>query len=130
VSAPARSHTNNPQILFKTFKDKIKELAIDTAKVAIPKLTKKLIQLKQEHKTVINNNSFNDHEKMAQAGPIHDQIDQLEKKRFQKAKNSTETRFTLEGETISKYWSLLNKENKPRDTIFSLRKPGSDSPLV
>ena len=128
MSAPARSHTNNPQIIFKTFKDKIKELAIDTAKIVIPKLTKKLIQLKQEHKAIINNNSLNEHEKMAQTGPIHDQIDQLEKKKFQKAKNSTKTRFTLEGETISKYWSLLNKENKPWDPIFSLWKPGSDPP--
>jgi len=128
ASAPTRTNTNNPQILFKTFKDEIKELAINTAKTAIPKLTKKLIQLKQEHKAIINNNSLSDHEKMAQTGPIHTQIDQLEKKKFQKAKNTTRTRFTLEGETISKYWSLINKENKPRDPIFSLRKLGSDPP--
>ena len=128
MSAPTCTNANNPQILFKTFKDRIKELAINTAKTTIPKLTKKLIQLKQEHKAIINNNSLSNHERMAQAGPIHNQIDQLEKKKFQKAKNTTRTRFTLEGETITKYWSLINKENKPCDPVFSLCKLGSDPP--
>jgi hypothetical protein len=98
----ARSHSNNPQILFKTFKDSIKKLAIAKAKTAIPKITKKLIQLKQEHKLIINNSSLSEPQRIAQAGPLSNQIEQLEKKKFQKAKNTTKTRFALEGETISK----------------------------
>ena len=130
-TAPAtRSNTNNPQILFKAFKDHIKELPIAQAKMAISKMTKKLTQLpvKQEHKSIINNSALTEPQRIAQAGPINDQMEQLKKKKFQKAKNTTKTRFALEGETISQYWSLLNKENQPRDPIFSLRKLGSDPP--
>jgi len=65
---------------------------------------------------------------MAKAGPIRDKIVQLEQKKFQKAKNTTKTCFALEGETISKYWSNLNKERKQRDPIFSLRRPNCDPP--
>jgi hypothetical protein len=128
-TAPAtRSNTNNPQILFKAFKDRIKELAIAQAKMAISKMTKKLTQLKQDHKSIINNSALTEPQRIAQAGPVNNQMEQLEKKKFRKAKNTTKTRFALEGETISQYWSLLNKENQPRDPIFSLQKLGSDPP--
>lgn len=51
---------------------------------------------------------------------------QLEQKKVQKAKITTKTCFALKGETISKYWSNLNKERKQRDLIFSLQKPNCD----
>src|ERR1700720_3923801 len=33
--------------------------------------------------------------------------------------------FDREGKAITKYWSNLNKENKPRDPIYSLKIPHS-----
>jgi hypothetical protein len=35
----------------------------------------------------------------------------------------------LEGETISRYWTQLNKEKTPRDTIQMLKYPGTDPPI-
>ena len=124
----ARTHNKNPQLLFKTFKDKIKEVAIAQAKTVIPKIVKSIILLKQEHQQIINDQTLTDLERMTKAGPVQDKITQLEQKRFQKAKNTTKMHFALEGETISKYWLNLNKEKKQRDPIFSLRKPNYDPP--
>jgi exonuclease III len=124
----ARTHNNNPQLLFKAFKEKVKETAIAQAKTAIPKITKSIILLKQEHQQIVNDRTLTDLERMAKAGPIAAKITQLEQKKFQKAKNTTKTHFALEGETISKYWSNLNKEKKQRDPIFSLRKPNCNPP--
>jgi len=50
----ARTHNNNPQLSFKMFKDKINEVAIKQAKTAIPKITKSIILLNQEHQRIIN----------------------------------------------------------------------------
>jgi len=118
----SRTQNKNPQLLFKTFKDTIKETATKRAKQTIPKIIKSIILLKQEHGTIINNPTLTEDEKMATAGPIQNRIEQLEKKRFQKAKMTTITRYALEGETVSKYWSNLNKKREPRDPIYSLRR--------
>ncbi|KAK6978285.1 hypothetical protein R3P38DRAFT_2449212, partial [Favolaschia claudopus] len=40
-----------------------------------------------------------------------------------KARISANIRNRLEGEVISKYWSMINKPQKPRDVIHRLRKP-------
>jgi hypothetical protein len=51
----ARTHNNNPQLSFKIFKDKIKEVAMKQVKTAIPKITKSIILLNQEHQQITNN---------------------------------------------------------------------------
>lgn len=66
----ARTHNNNPQLSFKVFKDKIKEVAIKQAKTAIPKITKSIILLNQEHQQIINDRTLTNLERMAKAGPI------------------------------------------------------------
>jgi hypothetical protein len=65
---------------------------------------------------------------MAEAGPIRNQIEKLQRKRFQKAKSSTQVHFSIEGETITKYWSALNKPKTPREPICSLKLPNSNPP--
>src|SRR6202050_1762270 len=106
-----RTHQKNPQLLHKEFKTQIKNLAIKRAKQAIPKMDKTISKLEDEHKEALNQSNKSEQEIMATAGPIREQIERLQRKRFQKAKHSTKVHFCIEGETISKYWSALNKPN-------------------
>ena len=123
-----RTYLANPQTLHKEFKNKIKETAIRRAKQATPKMQKRINKLEEEHERARNDPDKSEPERMALASSIQDQIERLKRKRFQKAKTSIKARFDREGESITKYWSNLNKENKPRDPIYSLKIPHSTPP--
>src|SRR6202050_338761 len=123
-----RTHRNNAKLLHKEFKGQIENLAIRRAKQAIPKMDKAISKLETEHEATLNQHGKSEKEIMATAGPIREHIEKLQRKRFQKAKHSTKAHFHVEGETISKYWSTLNKPNTPRDPVYSLKLPGSDPP--
>jgi hypothetical protein len=123
-----RTHRNNVQLLHRELKWQIRNLAIKRAKQAVPKMDKAIKKLETEHKTTLNQMGKSEQEIMAAAGPIHEQLEQLKRKRFQKAKNSTRVHFNIEGETISKYWSTLNKPKTPREPVYSLKIPRSNPP--
>ena len=123
-----RTHLVNPQILHKEFKTKIKDLAIRRAKQAVPKMDKTIRQLESELRKTWNAPDKNELEKMTLAGTIQDQIEKLKRKRFQQAKTTIKAHFDREGEQTTKFWSNLNKENKPRDPVYSLKIPKSNPP--
>jgi len=123
-----RTQQKNAQTLHKEFKGQIKNLAIKKAKQAIPKMQKTINKLETEHVAALNQPNKSEQEIMAEAGPIRDQIEKLQRKRFQKAKNSTKVHFSIEGKAITKYWSALNKPKTPREPIYSLRLPNSNPP--
>jgi exonuclease III len=128
-SIPKRTHLKNAQLLHREFKIQIKDLAIKRAKQAIPKMDQVISKLEAEHKTALNQPGKSEQEIMAAASPIQDQLQKLQKKRFQKAKSSTKVHFHIEGETISKYWSTLNKPNTPREPVYTLKIPHSNPPV-
>jgi hypothetical protein len=123
-----RTHLANPQILHKEFKTKIKDLAIRRAKQAVPKMEKRINRLETELEKAWNEPEKSEPERMALASSIQDQIEQLKRKRFQTAKTSIKAHFDREGESTTKFWSTLNKENKPRDPVYSLKIPKSEPP--
>lgn len=41
---------------------------------------------------------------------------------------TSKAHYRLEGETVSKYWSLINKGVKARDVIYALGRPGDVDP--
>jgi Reverse transcriptase (RNA-dependent DNA polymerase) len=59
-------------------------------------------------------------------GILEEKIAQLENQRYKKARTATAAHDRLEGETISKYWSKVNKSQSPRDVIYALEKPGTN----
>jgi hypothetical protein len=58
-------------------------------------------------------------------GLIEERIAQLENHRYKKARTATAANNRLQGETISKYWSEVNKSKTPRDAIYALEKPNT-----
>jgi hypothetical protein len=67
----------------------------------------------------------NNTETQLSIGILEERIAQLENHRYKKARTATAAHDKLEGETISKYWSEVNKSKTPRDAIYALEKPNT-----
>lgn len=53
---------------------------------------------------------------------MQEKLTHLAEKRHRKTRIDINLKNKLESETISKYWTSINKEKKPRDMIYALRK--------
>lgn len=121
-----RSPANNPQLVLKRFKDEARALARRRLKTKIPKLRAEISKLTEARNCIQKGRNFaTDRQAQAEASAMQEQIMELERKRHARAQLSTTTHYNLNAENVSKYWSAINKERKPRDLFFSLRKPGS-----
>ncbi|KAJ7351634.1 hypothetical protein DFH08DRAFT_636136, partial [Mycena albidolilacea] len=69
-------------------------------------------------------------ERKCESAALQEKMDATERIRFQKIRDNAAARNRLESETtLTKYWTSVNKENKPRDTTTCLQVPGSDPPV-
>jgi hypothetical protein len=91
----------------------------------IPKTEKDISTLKKKLTETLNNTETTTEEKQLQA-MLQEEMDTLEKVRHMSARSNIAVRNRLEGETISKYWTQINKAKTPRDTIQALKYPESD----
>src|SRR5271156_502072 len=123
-----RTNTYNLQTLWKSLKNEIINIARNQAKITIPKLEKEIKDLEEKLKLIQNDPNADEPSKMLDSLQIEEEITFLEKKRHQNIRINTEVRNKLEGETISKYWSQINKEKAPRDTINFIKIPQSNPP--
>jgi exonuclease III len=121
-----RTDEDNPQAAFKKFKDEITQEAKKAAKIMIPKIEKDISTLKKKLTETLNNTETTTGEKQLQAMLLQEEMDTLEKARHMSARSNIAVRNRLEGETISKYWTQINKAKTPRDTIQALKYPESD----
>jgi len=121
-----RSVVTNPQVLFKNFKDATAKKIRKKAKVAIPKMNQQIECLQQECKKLLKEPTIDTIESQCSLGILEEKIAQLENQRYKKARTATAAHDKLEGETISKYWSKVNKSQTPRDVIYTLEKPGTN----
>lgn len=123
-----RTEVDNPQTFFKTFKDQLIVKCKKKAKTAMCKIIQEIQCLQKELDLTLNNPLSTMDEKKWSAAILQERISKLELQRHTKTRATTAVRNRLEGETISKYWSQINKENTPRDTILQLKIPGSHPP--
>jgi exonuclease III len=118
----------NPQTLFKQFKDEVIALVRSRAKVAIPKMNQQIKCLRENLDNLLRDKNLDADTLKQSTGILEERIAQIEMEKHQKNCLSTAAHDRLEGETISKYWSSVNKPRNPRDTIFELEKPNTDPP--
>jgi exonuclease III len=125
-SGEVRSSTMNPQTHFQNFKNEIASQARARAKVTVPKINLQIQQLQKECTALLSRPDIdNNTETQSSVGIIEERIAQLENLRYRKARTATAAHDKLEGETISKYWSEVNKSKTPRDAIYALEKPNT-----
>ncbi|KAK7689738.1 hypothetical protein QCA50_006377 [Cerrena zonata] len=124
IEIEGRTEQRNIQSTFAEFKEEVKTCAQARAKMAIPKMAKKIKELKAELKLLSNDSRMKSKEEIQlSAALIRKRLGELKKQRYHKTKLTTAARYRIEGETISKYWSQINKEKKPQDLIYELKKP-------
>lgn len=123
-----RTGENNPQTIFKKYKDDIKEQAIARAKITVPKKRKTIERLKTAQTNIENNDSLADNEKMEESRMIGERIQLLERQLLEKARTATKIQNAKQGEKIGTYWVNNNKDVKPREYIQKLQIPESNPP--
>lgn len=117
-----RSEEKNYQTIFADFKKQVKVCGQMRVKEAIPKMEKKLKELRTKAGLMENDESFTTlQELQMSAALIRKEILELERKHYHKAKVSSAAKYGIEGDAINKYWLGISKERKPRDLIHELR---------
>ncbi|KAI0818951.1 Endonuclease/exonuclease/phosphatase [Irpex lacteus] len=124
-----RTANQNTQTIWQhQFKDAIIEEARRMAKVNIPKLQRRIDQMKESRENILNTQTeSNEEEENAhwEAALILEEIKSLEAKRFNRSRAAVAINDWTQGEKISKYWTSINKPKTPRDIILTLRDPNS-----
>ncbi|KAK7016575.1 Endonuclease/exonuclease/phosphatase, partial [Favolaschia claudopus] len=73
--------------------------------------------------TILGDKTLQNDERILSAAVLTEKLTRLYVQQHSKARINARIRNKLEGEVISKYWSMINKPKKPRDIIHRLRKP-------
>ncbi|KAH6911108.1 hypothetical protein BKA70DRAFT_1220156 [Coprinopsis sp. MPI-PUGE-AT-0042] len=131
ATATARTTDANPQTVWKEYKEQIRSLAKDRSRREMPKTDARLAELGKTKDEILNDTGIPDGEKLLRTTNIDAESKELEQKRMHTNKAKSTTRFLLENETVGKYWIGLNKDKKPRDTIYGLYSPGDrEGPMI
>ncbi|KAF5344330.1 hypothetical protein D9758_013248 [Tetrapyrgos nigripes] len=130
----SRSPEMNVQLLEHKWKTRAKEIAHNRAKIAIPKTLLKIQKLEKERDEIANDPNVSEEDRQKNLHAIATKLVHVKRERHEKLRLSVATRDRIEGETISRYWIQVNKEQKPRELIYALQKPdqhptNTDDPL-
>lgn len=119
------------QARFRKFKDDVITVARARARAKIPAIDRAIRELKARLKIITASAAYlTDVDSMLEAGLIQQRLVSLESRRFLNARAVARAHYRFEGDTISKYWSLINKNKRPRDLIYKLRRPEAVSTYV
>ncbi|KAF5371875.1 hypothetical protein D9615_009582 [Tricholomella constricta] len=118
----SRTELKNPQTIYNTFKSEILLLARQRDKAIIPRIDRRLRELQNSLDKINNDQTNEEDEKRIASAEIETKMRALQQRKHQNKRQTAAARNRLEGETICKYWTTANKESKPRDMIYALRK--------
>lgn len=126
-----RSDQNNIQTLYVAFKDEVTALAKSRAKRCVPKLERTIKGLKDGLKQILNPKEAEEceekrNERKETAAITQERIIELEIKRFGHRRSAVAAKDWLEGETINKYWTRVNRAMGEDETIYDLVIPSSN----
>jgi hypothetical protein len=82
-------------------------------------------KVEQDLKNVLADEALSDEERKLSGAVFTEHVAALHRKRFRDSRKTAEVQNHLEGEVISKYWSMINKPKKPKDIIDRLLKDTS-----
>jgi exonuclease III len=116
-----RRNSNNPQTLWAAFKESIISKARKRAKVVIPKLSEEIKKTECDLIVVGESLSISQDEKLIQMALLTEKLVRLEVKRHKSNRMNIKARDALLGETISKFWTNINKVRSPRTIIPRLQ---------
>ncbi|PPQ78824.1 hypothetical protein CVT24_002384, partial [Panaeolus cyanescens] len=132
----AKTNTQEIQKIHGAFKKKIQNQIREYMRVAIPKLHRLRDQKQKEIKELLTRaerlqqgEESNEYPHlMASAASKEEELREISAQIHHKKRDEIAAKFWKEGEVIGKAWINVNKEIEPRDTIYRLKKPGTNPP--
>ncbi len=123
-----RTASRNPQTLYASFKEDIRNIAKARAKERVPKIERKIVAMRKDMKELnrVATECGDNAEAACKAALLQTEIAELEMKRFGSKRAAVAARDWLEGETVSKYWMRLNKAMNTDETVYELARPGTN----
>lgn len=116
-----RSDTANPQKIWKSFKDKMTSAAKETSKKHLARINQCIRALTKDLRRITNSSEIDTSiDTRINRNIIEQEIDHLQKKQNKSTQLKARAQWAMQGETISKYWSKVNKKKAPRDIIHRL----------
>ena len=123
-----RTNENNPQTLFRKWKEDVLKKIRDIARTKIPKIEKRLTRIKEQVKEIREDASIPREDKQCLTAELAAESAHLAHLRYEKTRDNLNARRWVYQETITKPWMNENKDKKPRDPIKMLKVPGSNPP--
>lgn len=123
-----RSMEKNPQISYHKFKLALTSAARDRAKEKIPKLQKRLENLRRDLKDTLNppepttSDAVDPTGVQRHAAILQERVDDLEVKLFVHRRRTVASKHWVQSETMSKYWTRPNVAPLPSIVIPELRR--------
>ncbi|KAJ7172880.1 hypothetical protein C8R43DRAFT_874043 [Mycena crocata] len=118
---PQRDPDWNPQTVWADFKRDLVLRARTRAKKVIPKRKKEIRELEVELEMILGDPDVSDNEKRLSGAILTERLATLNVEKHNSDKMDSKIRNDIEGETISKYWTQINRARKPRDVIHRLK---------
>jgi hypothetical protein len=110
-----RTEAENPQTLWESFKTHINKIVKKTVKSHLAKINQKIKNLQNNIQTTSNAPDIDTTLKRHQNRIfLEKELEHLERKRYKNDHLKAQGQWSLKGETISKYWSMVNKSKKPK----------------
>ncbi|KAJ3873071.1 hypothetical protein F5051DRAFT_444576 [Lentinula edodes] len=109
------------QILWSGLQDRIAKEARKRAKIIIPRIDKQIKDTETNLRLIEDDQTLTDDERSLLVTLLSKKLAELENKRHQSKRQNVKARNIVHGETISRYWSAMNKSKSPRETIQRLR---------
>ena len=129
TSPNERTATNNPQLMWKTFKSEITEWVAHEAKIKHHKCRTKIRKLKKDREETLAHPDFEENGELQWHETIlAKEIEHLERVTSKNNRERLKAKINWHGEKLGGTWSNLSKRRKPRDAILRLKVPDS-SPI-
>ncbi|KAJ7247771.1 hypothetical protein C8J57DRAFT_1080656, partial [Mycena rebaudengoi] len=106
---PARDPGFNAQTVWAKFKTDIGEKARERAKIIVPKIVQEIAVLETQLDLILADRTLTEEERKLSSVTVVEKLVQLQKQRYRVSRLSAQIRNRLEGEVISRYWSMINK---------------------
>ena len=121
---PEHTPTLNVQQSWVTFKNEITNLAKQSAKSQMTKMSCRINALKRDLKATEQHPQIDHQESIrTHVAALEGELKHLQNKCYKNASARAQAQWHNKGERISKYWSTVNTTRRPRDIIYALHNP-------
>src|SRR6266851_2920321 len=121
--------TNNPQLLWETFKEEVKKIVKSQNKKAYHKITSKIRNLKKDRNNIAARPNLDERDDLqTEEAFLASEITHLKKAQMNLSKDTFKAKLMHHGEKPGGIWSKLGKVRRPRDPIYRLKTPNANPP--